>query len=210
MEEIITSQTKDKDMEDVDELILDAWRGSRLSPEDKERIESFSNLDFLSLTGCGLNSLQNFPYLPSLMKLELSDNHIKDGLENLARLTEIMQLSLAGNQISKLDDLKPLTRFPSLVCLELMGNPVAEMQNYSKSIFGMISSLQILDGRDLKGDEVSMDSNEEEDFGEESEEELADLLDEDESEEEIEEGSEDGSPSKKQNIESDSGEESEN
>ncbi|CAG9311816.1 unnamed protein product [Blepharisma stoltei] len=186
MEKVILSQVDGRDIEDVDELILDAWHGSEISSEEKKLIEEYSNLDFLSFTGCGLDSLANFPYLPSLLKLELAENNIKNGLENLTQLTELIQLSLAGNQILSFEDLKPLAKLPKLLCLELFGCPIAEVEDYSKSIFELMPGLQVLDGCDINGNEVSLCSNEDEDE-DIDEDELAQILNNESSELEEEE-----------------------
>ena len=73
--EIVTSQAAKKRAFDLEELMLDGWRGTQLSPEDKLLLESFPQLHILSFTGCGLSSLANFPELPRLTKLVLTHNN---------------------------------------------------------------------------------------------------------------------------------------
>ena len=105
---IIERQVAGAEKENVDELILDEWRGAELTQSDKSLLESFPSLQFLSMNNCGLRSLSNFPALPNLIKLELNDNRIAGGLEKLAGLKGLMQLNLAGNPLKTLEDLAPL------------------------------------------------------------------------------------------------------
>ncbi|CAG9324975.1 unnamed protein product [Blepharisma stoltei] len=166
MEEVIHGQIKGKGIDDIDELILDSWHGSEISTEEKKMLEGYPNICFLSLAGCGLDSLANFPYLPGLLQLELSNNNIRNGLENISCLKELTHLSLEGNQFTNIDDLKPLAKLSKLVSLELIGCPISEIEDYGKSIFGMMPELQILDGCDADGNEISILTNEEEEYDE--------------------------------------------
>ena len=52
----------------------------------KSYLEKFDSLEELSMVSCNLNSLNNFPELPNLLKIDLSDNHLKDAdLKELLR-----------------------------------------------------------------------------------------------------------------------------
>jgi Leucine-rich repeat (LRR) protein len=176
MEDIIKSQTKDQDPSEVYELILDKYRGTSISESNSILLSKFCNLESLSLNLCGLKSLENFPVLPSLMKLELSDNKLKSNLAILGTLSSLTQLSLAGNQISDFKELAPLSTLENLITLDLFGNPLTEAENYKARVFEMFSSLKVLDGCDKNGDEVSVAS---EDDSESSDEEndLSGLID---------------------------------
>ena len=158
MEDIIKSQTKDLDPSEVYELILDKYRGSSISQADSVLLSKFSNLEVLSFTLCGLQTLENFPVLPSLMKLELSDNKLKTGFQILATLTSLTQLSLAGNRINDIKELVCLTGLDNLVTIDLFGNPLTEVCRYREEIFAMFKNLQVLDGCDKNGEEVSVAS----------------------------------------------------
>lgn len=107
---VIKAQIADTPKADVEELILDEWKGTELSHTDKALLESFPNLQFLSMNNCGLRSLNNFPTLPKLIKLELNDNKISGGLEKLVGMKELMQITLAGNQLRTLEDIAPLVQ----------------------------------------------------------------------------------------------------
>ena len=56
----------------------------------------------------GLTSLKGFPKLPKLKRLELSDNRISNGLDNLIECQELEYLNLCGNKIKDLESLEPL------------------------------------------------------------------------------------------------------
>ena len=171
MEDIIRSQTKDLDSSEVYELILEKYRGSSISQADSILLSKFSNIESLSFIMCGLKSLENFPVLSSLIKLDLGDNKLKSGFRILASLTSLTHLSLAGNQIADIKELACLTGLDSLVTLDLFGNPLTETSGYREEVFGMFRNLQVLDGCDKDGEEVSVNSEEES----ESEEEESDI-----------------------------------
>ena len=107
LEAAIAAQTKDKPPNEVTELVLDTCKATKVSG-----LEKFSNLKSLTLNGCGLTTLDGFPTLPELRRLELSDNNISEGLEALqdAALFQLKSLSLAGNKFATLEDLDPLVR----------------------------------------------------------------------------------------------------
>ena len=109
LESAIAAQTKDTPAEQVTELVLDTCKATKVVG-----LEKFSNLKSLTLNGCGLTTLEGFPTLPELRKLELSDNNISEGLEMLqdAALFQLKSLSLAGNKFSTLEDLEPLVSHP--------------------------------------------------------------------------------------------------
>ena len=107
LEAAIAAQTKDTPPNEVTELVLDTCKATKVSG-----LEKFSNLKSLTLNGCGLTTLDGFPTLPELRRLELSDNNISEGLEALqdAALFQLKSLSLAGNKFATLEDLDPLVR----------------------------------------------------------------------------------------------------
>ena len=111
LEAAIAAQTKDTPPNEVTELVLDTCKATKVSG-----LEKFSNLKSLTLNGCGLTTLDGFPTLPELRRLELSDNNISEGLEALqdAALFQLKSLSLAGNKFATLEDLDPLVRLSPL------------------------------------------------------------------------------------------------
>lgn len=70
--------------------------------------DEYVNLESLSLINVGLTSLKGFPKLPKLKRLELSDNRISNGLDNLTGCPNLICLNLSGNKIREFENLKPL------------------------------------------------------------------------------------------------------
>lgn len=62
------------DITDFDNLILDETQIERLKADDKTYLEQFAKLEMISLNICRLQSLENFPALPLLTRVELADN----------------------------------------------------------------------------------------------------------------------------------------
>lgn len=194
MESLIRQKLEDEVPEAIEEIELDDWKGSSISAQEKLALEALTSLNFLSLSGCGLTSLSNFPTLDALLKLDLSKNLITAGLDNLSECQELLQLSLSDNQIKTIDSLRPLANLTNLLSLELDGNPVVEVEGYREKVFELINSLEILDGLDVEGVEVSIGEGEslsDEDFSPESD----DSIEEEDDEESFD--SEDFKPKRK-------------
>jgi acidic leucine-rich nuclear phosphoprotein 32 family protein A/C/D len=98
------------------------------------------------LVGVGLKSLANFPTLPNLIKLDLSDNKISGGFEHLSHLTELISLVLANNKVASFEALQPLQALENMRTLDLFRCPVAELEPYRSRVFEMFERLKILDG----------------------------------------------------------------
>jgi Leucine-rich repeat (LRR) protein len=160
MEGIINAQIKSTDPEDVEELNLEEWKGASISLPNKNYLERFENLDYISFSNSGLKSLENFPKLSKLIKLDLNDNQIKGGLEVLGTLTELMQLNLSNNQLNTVDQFQPLSSLGSLVYLDIRNCPITNIRDYRNKLFEIIPSLQVIDGIDRNGDEASLSSGE--------------------------------------------------
>ena len=107
METAVANQIRGQQPDEVTELVLDTCKATKVTG-----LERFTNLRTLTLNGCGLTTLEGFPQLPQLVRLELSDNNLSDGLESLqdACLVNLKSLSLAGNKFSTLESLEPLVR----------------------------------------------------------------------------------------------------
>lgn len=194
MEDVIREQVQDEDVDSVEEISLDEWRGTGISEGDKSALETYSSLNVLSMSGCGLTSLANFPHLTTLIKLDLSDNSLTGGLEHLKHCKGLLQLNLADNNLKSIADLRPLALLANLYSLELSGNPVADIEGFRGKIFELCSSLEILDGLNANGEEDSFSDEgssvvSDEDFSPES--------DEDEDEEDVPSDSEEYRPKRK-------------
>jgi len=166
MEQAILDACGGTPLEEVESLTLD----SKCKSASVVGLEKCVKLEELSANNCGITSLEGFPSLQSLTKLELSDNRISGGLAALKNLPNLVELSVAGNAIGSVDELQALKDAP-LEVLDLVGCPCSDdSQEYRDKVFGMFPSLQALDGKDKDGEELELgsdDDDDEEDFDEE-------------------------------------------
>lgn len=137
----------------IQELILDNCRSTNI----EGLTDSFTALEVLSMINVGLVSLKNFPKLPALRKLELSDNRISNTLSHLTGSPKLTHLNLSGNRIKDFEELKPLKDLENLEVLDLFNNEVTMMQHYREEIFDLIPSLKYLDGFDREDLEAPSD-----------------------------------------------------
>lgn len=131
-------------------------------------LEKFQNLQHLSIANTGVSSLEQFPRLPNLEKLILSDNRIAGGLEFLveAGLDSLRDLDLSNNRIQYIEDLAPLAQL-KLVSLDLYECPVTRVKDYRSRVFGLIKSLKYLDKMDADENERPESDDEEDEEDEE-------------------------------------------
>ncbi|XP_022638378.1 acidic leucine-rich nuclear phosphoprotein 32-related protein isoform X1 [Vigna radiata var. radiata] len=134
-------------------------------------LERFQNLQHLSIANVGVSTLEQFPRLRNLQKLNLSDNRIAGGLEFLvqAGLDSLRDLDLSNNRIQYIEDLAPLAQV-KLVSLDLYECPVTRVKDYRSRVFGLIKSLKYLDKMDAEENERPESDDEEEEEEEEEEE----------------------------------------
>lgn len=114
-------------------------------------LEKFTNLVTLSLGSVNLTSLENFPQLPKLQSLLLTDNRISGGLEALtaAKLDQLTELDLSNNRLASLPAFKPLAGLKSLQALHVQANPAEKsVKGLRQALFTMISALQYVDDID--------------------------------------------------------------
>ncbi|XP_053977247.1 acidic leucine-rich nuclear phosphoprotein 32 family member A-like [Hylaeus anthracinus] len=157
MEKRIELEKRGRTPGEIKELVLDNCRSTNIIGLTDE----FAALETLSLINVGLTSLKGFPKLPSLRKLELSDNRISGGLNLLHSSPKLTHLNLSGNKIKDLDTLQPLKEFKNLKNLDFFNNEVTNLDNYREKVFSLIPSLRYLDGFDI--DEHEVDDTEGED-----------------------------------------------
>ncbi|KAK1442006.1 hypothetical protein BgAZ_400360 [Babesia gibsoni] len=144
------------------ELIVDGTPLKTLSSAEANLLSKLKHLAKLSMNGTGLTSLVNFPEIPSLKVLELTDNHLSDSVifSIIPKLfPNICMLHLGGNHLKSLDDVKFLSQMKNLVILGLAMNPLASADNYREAVFAAIPSLQSLDQVDHTGVEHLEDSD---------------------------------------------------
>jgi acidic leucine-rich nuclear phosphoprotein 32 family protein B len=186
---------------DVDELILDDLfeNISQFTEENKRDLEKYSNLIHLSLNGFGLESLTNFPKLPTLQVLEIRQNKLtgKDFAKLNELYPELYKLKIGENPITSLDVFKVLAN-SNIKKIELADTPTSEVKDYRNTLFSTMKSLEIVDLKTIDGDEASSTiyEDDEGDFeeGEEGEDDEFDGEDEevDEYDDEEGEGDDDG------------------
>jgi Leucine-rich repeat (LRR) protein len=123
----------------------------------------------LSIISCKLKSLENFPELPALERIELSDNKISGTLEVLAQYPELKVIKLAGNKIKSLEDIVCLKNVSKLENLDLAENPLCKQKDYPEKVWELLPELKVLDGVDRDGEEVISLGDDEGDEEEENE-----------------------------------------
>ncbi|XP_043264822.1 acidic leucine-rich nuclear phosphoprotein 32 family member A [Colletes gigas] len=175
---------------EIKELVLDNCRSTYIIGLTDE----FAALETLSLINVGLTSLKGFPKLPSLKKLELSDNRISGGLNLLHTSPKLINLNLSGNKIKDFETLQPLKEFKNLKNLDFFNNEVTNLDSYREKVFSLIPSLRYLDGFDMEdreaedteGEDDEVNGNEDAD-GDANEEDSEEVSDE-EDDEDFDEG----------------------
>ncbi|XP_023168268.1 acidic leucine-rich nuclear phosphoprotein 32 family member A isoform X2 [Drosophila hydei] len=170
MEKRIELERRARKANQISELNLDNCRSTRIVGLTDE----YTALESLSLINVGLTTLKDFPKLPNLKKLELSDNRISSGLNYLTTSSKLQYLNLSGNKIKDLETLKPLKEFKNLSVLDLFNNDATQVENYREKIFKMLPSLNFLDGFDCNDEEVQSDGDDDEEVnGNDSEDEVS-------------------------------------
>merc|ERR550519_666830 len=93
-----------------------------------------------------VKKIENFPYLPRLKALYLSNNRIRkinnDVSSNLPNLKE---LNLANNEIKDFADIQPLSAFEKLEYLTLTGSPIGAQENYRLYVIHNVPQLRVFD-----------------------------------------------------------------
>ena len=143
---------------DVDELILDElFEGvTQFTEQNKKDLEKYSNLVHLSLNGFGLESLKNFPKLPSLQVLEIRQNLLTgNDFKLIAELyPQLYKLKVGENPISSSDVFKPLAG-SNIKKIELVDTGVSEKKDYRDTLFSFLKNVEIIDNQTREGDDAS-------------------------------------------------------
>ncbi|KAF9203914.1 U2 small nuclear ribonucleoprotein A' [Podila verticillata] len=107
--------------------------------------------DSIDLTDNDIRSLSNFPSLPRLKTLLLSNNRISKIDTNLSQyLPNLTTVVLTNNGIMELSDLEGLSECKSLEFLSLLDNPVTKKKYYRSWIIWKIPSVRVLDFERVK------------------------------------------------------------
>jgi len=165
----IGTERGDTPAEEVVELNLDNCK-SNGEPEGLD--DSYTSLSKLSLINVGFTSLKNFPKLPQLSTLELSDNRIAGSLSCLKHCQKLTSLNLSGNHIKTIDALEPLADLTNLESLDLFNCDVTKADKYRDQVFKLLPGLKYLDSydRDMNEKAESDDEDDEDENGKEEEE----------------------------------------
>ncbi|CDW57457.1 LRR 4 and LRR 7 domain containing protein [Trichuris trichiura] len=99
----------------------------------------------LSIAQSGLCSLRGFPEMPSLIKLDLSNNSLEDGLEHLLGCPNLNMLNLSGNRFKDLKALEPLKKLTNLKVLHLNGCDLTRSLHYRCKVAEMLPQIEYLD-----------------------------------------------------------------
>eukprot|EP01068_Selenidium_serpulae_P012471 Selendium_serpulae@DN5825_c0_g2_i1.p1 len=164
--EAAIKQRTESEPADEQALILDELKFKEITPTDAAVLSNFKSLTSLSCNRTALTSLANFPMLPMLAQLELTDNFLNDKsqLSALCVCTELKSLSLSGNKLKSIEDVKCLTQLPKLENLELELNPLTDdFPNYRRDLFDAMPTLVTIDGQDRRGNVVEESEEDDED-----------------------------------------------
>eukprot|EP00914_Ancora_sagittata_P014919 GHVO01029297.1.p2 GENE.GHVO01029297.1~~GHVO01029297.1.p2 ORF type:complete len:243 (+),score=57.36 GHVO01029297.1:1261-1989(+) len=192
------------------ELVLDGCKIPAITPDDAALLQKFTSLEMLALNAVNLSSFQNFPPIPSLVSLELQDNHLDDSsnFSVLAQMPLLEAVRLGGNRIRSLESLAVLKSLPKLRELDLLLNPLCDIirkemtgsdavfddesvngQFHRKVVFELFPNLERVDGFDRSGREVEDDEDDDESEDDDDRVSLTDFYakdyDEDDDEEEM-------------------------
>ena len=134
MEDKVLTTIRKQIKKDARTLSIDNFYLVKVTDAIRAEIEGHaSEIRNLSLSGCKLNSLHNFPSLPNLRRLDLNDNNLKDeDLDTLKDLSNLKYLSLAGNKIKTIDAIKKISGNKQLKMIDMFGCPL------SKSVCALI------------------------------------------------------------------------
>lgn len=110
-----------------------------------------NQFDSIDLSDNAVVRLEGFPKLPRLKQLLLNNNRItRIGNELEESIPNLQWLILAGNKLTHLVDLNPLSSLPKLQYLSLMDNPVTKKPNYRLHVISRCPRLKALDFRKIK------------------------------------------------------------
>lgn len=157
MEDKVLTTIRKQIKKDPKTLAIDNFYLIKITDAIRSEIEGHaSEIRNLSLSGCKLNSLHNFPNLPNLRRLDLNDNNLKDeDLETLQNYSNLKYLSLAGNKIKSFDAIEKLTGNKQLKMIDMFGCPLSKTVGYQAQLFKMFPKLQFVDLKNSSGEEVS-------------------------------------------------------
>jgi len=134
--------------------------------------EEFVALETLSLINNGLTSLEGFPPLLKLRKLELADNFLSGGFEILESCPNLQRINLSGNKIKDVECLRPLSKLSNLVAIDLYCNEITSSEAFPDNVKEILPNVQSFCEDELEG--LSSDDDDDEDQDDEYEDEEGD------------------------------------
>jgi acidic leucine-rich nuclear phosphoprotein 32 family protein A/C/D len=133
--------------------------------EDKQFLEKFINCQTLCMNRCDMEKLENFPILPKLKRLELSDNFITGDFLKLKHYNKLETLKLEFNIIKDISKVKELLVLDRLKDLYINFNPITSpdrgFSDIKDRIFEIMPNLEFLDKMDKDGNEAADGSDDE-------------------------------------------------
>ena len=137
------------------ELKLDGVDIKNINLELKEKLSECINLSSLTMNECDLMTLENFPDLPNLTRLELCDNSFDgESLHHLGNLKKLQSLILGGNNIKKMEEIESLKQLENLIELDFLGSEICEQENFKENIFASFKKLLLLNNLDIDGNDL--------------------------------------------------------
>lgn len=126
--------------------------GGYFTPEIKAELERYQSLQMLTLNDCAIKSLENFPQLPSLIRLDMVFNQITgESLHCLKGCRHLQTLMLGANKIEKLEHIQGLSSMRQILQLDFINNPVSKVAGYRNQVFSFFPTCMILDTLDRGG-----------------------------------------------------------
>lgn len=149
------------------ELIEKCYQYTNKATTDRElrlrglKINAIENLgatlnqfDCFDLSDNSIRKLENFPLLPRLKCLLLSNNRIFKIQNNLEQsIPNLERLILTNNYIQDLQDIDPLGSLNKLTNLSLINNPLTSKENYRFYVIHRLPNLKLLDFNKVKRSE---------------------------------------------------------
>lgn len=114
----------------------------------------------LTLNDCAIKSLDNFPHLPGLIRLDLVFNEIDgDSLGGIRGSRHIQTLMLGANKVASLEQLDALKGMKQLLQLDFINNPISKVAGYREKVFSFFPTLTVLDTLDKSGKDAYASSS---------------------------------------------------
>lgn len=108
--------------------------------------DDFDNLSSLSLANNKLTSLKSFPAFKTLSALNLKDNQLDGGFDNLSGCTQLKSVDLTNNNITSAEQLSALKSCAALETITLVGCPIASTDDYRTAVFSTLPQVTSVDG----------------------------------------------------------------